>query len=512
MLKKLLYIHLFAGLMLGCSTLPPNNNRKESHSLPPDPTTRLGTAIDQQLKTHPGQSAFYPLSSGLEAFIARMASVAVADRTLDLQYYIWENDLTGRLMFHSAVTAADRGVRVRILLDDLNQARHEKMLAILDSHPNIEVRMANPFASRSFRIFDIMRFSTVNRRMHNKVFIVDNQAGIIGGRNIANEYFDASTEMNFGDFDLWTFGPVVQSLSQEFDTYWNSEISYPITALNHFQASPADLENLRQDFANSVQEAETTRYAEALQDTPMVRQFTKEPLKLFWGKAEVIIDPPAKLSKMDDLKDQHLPYQLYPLIEETKKELLLVSPYFIPGEKGVNFFGSLRDRGVQAFVLTNSLASSDIATVFSGYKGYRQDLLKNGVKLFELKPNPVSKKKKKQKTIGSFSSSGLHGKVFVFDRKKVFVGSMNLDPRSVTLNSEVGVVVESPEFARTVADRFMEDLAEDTYEVVLATDKNLQWKTQDGPLQKTYFTDPETSWWKRFKAAVSAIFIPESWL
>ncbi|WP_347355986.1 phospholipase D family protein [Bdellovibrio sp.] len=512
MLKKFLYIHLFLGLMMGCATLPPNTNRKESHALPPDPTTRLGDAIDKQLKDHPGQSAFYPLSSGLEAFIARMASVAVADRTVDLQYYIWENDLTGRLMLHSALTAADRGVRVRILLDDLNQARYEKMLVILDSHPNIEVRMANPFASRSWKIFDIVRFSTVNRRMHNKVFIVDNQTGIVGGRNIGNEYFDASAEMNFGDFDLWTFGPVVQSLSQEFDTYWNSEIAYPITALNSFQPTSADLDLLRQDVAAAVQEAEDTRYAEALQDTPIVRQFTKEPLKLFWGKAEVIIDPPAKLSKVEDVKEEHLPYQLFPLIAETQKELLLVSPYFIPGKKGVNFFGSLHERGVQAVILTNSLASSDVATVFSGYKGYRKDLLKNGAKLFELKPTPSGKKSKKKKIVGSFSSSGLHGKVFIFDRKKVFVGSMNLDPRSVTLNSEMGVVVESPEFAKAVAERFMEDLSEDSYEVVLSGSKKLEWKTREGNQEHTYFSDPETTWWKRFKAAISAIFIPESWL
>ncbi|MFV3407337.1 phospholipase D family protein [Bdellovibrio bacteriovorus] len=499
---------------LGCASLPPNTNRSYSEALPPDPKTQLAQATEEQLKKHPGLSGFYPLASGLEALVARMAAVAVSDRSIDLQYYIWENDLTGRMLMHEVLLAADRGVRVRVLLDDLNQGRYERGLAILDSHPNIEVRMANPFAGRSWRILDAMRFSTVNRRMHNKVFVVDNQTAIVGGRNIGNEYFWASEEMNFGDFDLWAIGPVVQDLSREFDSYWNSEIAYPISVLvNGFKPTAEDLQKLKADAAAAIEEAEKTQYAAALKETPMVKKFTREPLKLYWGKAEVVIDPPEKFRQHSKEQTDNLAHQLYPLIEKTQKELILVSPYFIPGKKGVQFFKSLNNRGVASLVLTNSLASSDVATVFSGYKGYRKDLLEQGVQLYELKPTPQKTMPKKSRVGASFSSAGLHGKIFVFDRRKVFVGSMNLDPRSATLNSEMGVVVDSPELAEAISKNLIANLREDSYQVLLDDRKNLIWKTTDDHGKEQVFTkEPETSWWKRLKAGLSGIFVPESWL
>ncbi|AHZ86064.1 Cardiolipin synthase C [Bdellovibrio bacteriovorus] len=511
---KILPIPILLGLSAGCASLPANTNRPYSEALPPDPKTPLAQATETQIKGHPGQSGFYPLASGLEALVARMAAVVVSDRSIDLQYYIWENDLTGRMLLHEVLRAADRGVRVRVLLDDLNQSRYEKGLAILDYHPNVEVRMANPFAGRTWKILDAMRFSTVNRRMHNKVFVVDNQTAIVGGRNIGDEYFGASEEMNFGDFDLWAIGPVVQELSRHFDTYWNSEIAYPISVLvKGFKPTLEDLKKLKDDAAAAITEAEKTQYADALKETPIVKKFTHEPMKLYWGKADVVMDPPEKFHQ--DSKDQvdNLARQLYPLIEKTEKELILVSPYFVPGKRGVKFFKHLNDRGVQSLVLTNSLASSDVATVFSGYKGYRKDLLDQGVSLYELKPNSPTTTPKKNRVGSSFSSAGLHGKIFVFDRKKVFVGSMNLDPRSATLNSEMGVVVDSPELAEMISTNLIAHLRRDSYQVLLNEKNNLIWKTTDDRgLEHVFSKDPETSWWKRFKASLSAIFIPESWL
>lgn len=453
------------------------------------------------------------MDSGFEALIARLASVSVAERSIDLQYYIWHNDVTGRLLMHRIIEAADRGVRVRILLDDLNQGKYEEQLAILDSHPQIEVRMANPFAGRSYKILDALRFSTVNKRMHNKVFVVDNQTAIVGGRNIGNEYFAASAEMNFGDFDLWAIGPVVPELSKEVDSYWNSEIAYPISSLvPNLSVTPLMKQKLRESAQAAVTEIEKTAYARALRATPMAQKFTKEPLKLYWGDALVVVDPPRKFKQDDGDAAESLAHQLVPLIQNTREELILVSPYFIPGKNGVRFFENLKNRGVHAIVLTNSLASSDVATVFSGYKGYRKDLLKTGVDLYEMKAQLRPDKKRKSRLGSSFSSSGLHGKIFVFDRTKVFVGSMNLDPRSVTLNSEMGVVVDSPELAQAITKGLLENFRDDSYQVVLNQHNDLRWKSREGDKEVLYKQEPHTSWWKRFKASLSAIFIPESWL
>ncbi|WP_413288447.1 phospholipase D family protein [Bdellovibrio sp. HCB337] len=500
--------------LIGCAALPKDVQRPRSEALPPDPQTRLGKGIEPALAYNPGHSAFYPLASGQEALIARIASAAVADHSLDLQYYIWHNDMTGRILMHKMLQAADRGVRVRALLDDLNIGQYQRGLRILDYHPNIEIRMANPFASRHSKIFDAMRFKTLNRRMHNKVFIADNQTAIFGGRNIGDEYFSASGEMNFGDFDLWAIGPVVKDLSKEFDSYWNSDIAYPISSLvTDFKPTQKDLDDLRNQAEAAIKSAETSEYAEALKDTALARQFTKQPLKLYWGDAQVVIDPPEKFKQKDKEEIKNLTHQLRPLIQETRKEVILVSPYFIPGEKGVEFFSGLAKRGVKSVVLTNSLASSDVATVFSGYKPYRKDLLQVGVGLYEFKPNlDNSELKKKAKLGSSFSSAGLHGKIFVFDRKKVYVGSMNLDPRSFDLNSEMGVVVTSPELAQDIANTLLKSLSQNSYEVSLDENKDLRWKTLNSGHEVIYKKEPETSWWKRFKANMSGFFVPESWL
>lgn len=513
-LKTPVIAQIFLSFLLGCASLPKDVQKTPSTSLPPDPQTRLGQSLEMALKAHPNKSAFFPLSSGQDAFVARIASTTAADRTIDLQYYIWHNDLTGRLLMYQILQAADRGVRVRALFDDLNIGQYQRGLAILDSHSKIEIRMANPFASRHSKIFDAMRFSTLNRRMHNKVFIVDNQTAIFGGRNIGDEYFWASGEMNFGDFDLWSAGPVVQELSKEFDTYWNSEIAYPISSLfTDLIPTEKDLQELRLQMERAMREDKASQYVNDTRQSPLARKLTKEPLDLFWGTATVVIDPPEKFKQATKNQVDNLSQQLRPMIEETQKELILISPYFIPGPQGVKFFSNLTSRGVKSLILTNSLASSDVATVFSGYKPYRKDLLKAGAELFEFKPRLEATELKKRSAVGSsFSNAGLHGKIFVFDRKRVFVGSMNLDPRSIALNSEMGVVVDSPELAQGIAEILLQSLPKGSYEIFIDDKKNLRWRTLESGREVFYHKEPETTWWKRFKANMSGFFIPESWL
>ena len=498
-------------LISGCSTLPKHPDRPISYALDPLPNTRIEKALNERLKKNhgPDESAFSPLITGQAGLLARLASTAAADHSLDLQYYIWQNDLTGHLMMYYVLKAADRGVRVRILLDDLNQGQYEKNLAVLNTHPNIKIRLVNPFANRGARWLDLGRFSQVDHRMHNKVFIADNEVAVVGGRNIGNEYFWASEEINFGDFDLWVAGPTVQALSKEFDTYWNSDIAYPIDSITkNYHPTTEEFEALRKTTEDAYYQAQSTEYEDTLRDVIHQHFFLKERAAIYWAKADVMYDPPEKLHQSTDKKVKTLRIQLRPLINETKKELILISPYFVPRTPGEQSLMALQMRGVQVTVLTNSLASSDQTTVFGGYKGSRKSLLKAGVHLYELKPKLSTLPKNKRIGASSSAQSGLHGKVFVFDRTNIFVGSMNLDPRSMELNSEMGVVVHSPAFASDFADHFFNNLPKTSYKLTLDKNNDLHWETVEQGQLIDYTNEPDTSFWKRFKAEFLSIFVP----
>lgn len=472
------------------------------------PKTKIHHSLQSSLDRHPKKDGFYPLVTGEEALAARLAAVMEAERTLDLQYYIWHDDETGRGLLRQIIKAADRGVRVRLLLDDLNEGRYQKGLAILDSHPYIEVRLANPFTYRKARFMDALRFSQVNRRMHNKVFIADNQIGIAGGRNIGNEYFGASDDMNFGDFDLWAIGPIVNDLSNEFDTYWNSDVVWPIASLSEEKITENDLEKMRSKAIIDRHKVKESTYAEKMINQGLIDKFLKKDLSLVWGKGEVFYDSPDKLKT--DKKANLLSEDLRSNFTDAKSELILISPYLVPGKKGMKVFDSLKQNKVDTWVLTNSLASNDVSTVFSGYRKYRKKMLKKNVKLYELMPRSNTSQKK-NKSIGSSSTAGLHGKLFIVDQEKLVVGSMNLDPRSKNLNTELGIVVKSPELARDLSKKIKENVPHDAYRVSLKGD-DLQWEKVTKEKRVEYRKEPDTTWWKRFKANLSSIFVPESLL
>lgn len=494
---------LTAALLLamgGCASLPSGYERVESNALQNTGATRLGQATPQ---LQPGESGFRPLPNGVDALLVRVVLAEAAERSLDVQYYIWQDDLTGRLFANALLRAADRGVRVRILVDDVGTKTNDDTLLSLDLHPNIEIRLFNPVASRTFRGLGMLSdFSRVNRRMHNKAFVADNQRAVVGGRNIGDEYFEASGEVAFGDLDVLTVGPVVREVSKAFDSFWNAPMSIPIGALTGRLGSAVGLDTLRADLAAFVETQRNSPYVSGARAS-LAQILAQGTDGFFWGKAHVLVDDPAKVSRAPEDTQGHLLPQFSKLGLQMRTELLIVSPYFVPGDAGVAWMRGLVQSGLRVTVLTNSLAASDVSAVHAGYKQYREALLEAGVRLYELKPDAIefARGKTKNRRIGG-SRASLHAKTFVFDRRAVFVGSLNLDPRSVQLNTEIGVVCESEPFAQTLASGVEAALDLVAWRVERVPEPGgkagLVWieTTAEGTRRRS--EEPEVSAWRQF--------------
>lgn len=494
-----------AALLLcgACSVLPPNAAREPSFAFVRPEATALGTAFTPQLDAHPGESGFVPVLAGVNAFLLRAAMAGLAEHTLDLQYYIWEDDLTGRLMLREALHAAERGVRVRLLLDDTTSGHATDIFALADAHPRVEVRVFNPFAQRGDdRVAGwVLDGARLNHRMHNKLMVADNAVAITGGRNIGNHYFAVDESLNFRDLDLLAVGPIVQELSSMFDLYWNSEWAYPIGVIdrNHYTADDA------QDLARRLRvEARDARLPFPLDDSaPRMRErlLSFRP-QLAWGKAFAIFDVPARVGGEDAMRG--VADVLFDSAEGVHRELLIETAYFIPGNTGVDLLRSLVMRGVDVTVLTNSLATNDVAAAHAGYMDYRKPLLEAGVNLHELRPDAIASRRN-MTVLASESVAALHTKALVYDRRTVFVGSFNLDPRSLLINTEMGVLVHSEELAHQVADMIGEGLRPaNSYRLELH-DGELRWRTatDDGP--EYLDAEPETGWWERFVARLLSL-------
>jgi putative cardiolipin synthase len=441
-------------------------------------------------------SAFRLLPSGIEAFVARAVLIETAQRTLDLQYYIFNRDKTGSLITDRLIAAADRGVQIRVLLDDWGTLdKHDESVADLDAHPNIAVRLFNPYTHRSRfrRLLELLTdFSRVNRRMHNKLFIADGSATIIGGRNIGDEYFSAG-ELDFQDVDVLATGAIARESSASFETYWNSRFAIPITQLGTFAPDPTTFPAKRLDLRQRCDLLHDSDYVRGLADSSLAQELRAGALRVHWAEARVIADPPEKLAVPAGTEnDGFLGAQLSSHASATRSDLLIVSPYFVPGKRGVRYLGGRERDGVEVRVLTNSLAATDVWLVHAGYMKYRRPLLREGVQLFELRPEAAgAKRARSAKAFPGASRASLHGKTMVFDRRSVFIGSMNLDPRSLQQNTEVGVLVSSPDLSQEVAALFdrwsSQELA---YEVTRGANGGLRWTGG--------FTDePRAGFWRR---------------
>ncbi|KWI36932.1 phospholipase [Burkholderia ubonensis] len=485
-------------LVAACATHPSATTleRTVSHALPADAATPLRDALAAPVAARPGESGFRLLADGAAALQMRIALARAATRTLDMQYYIATEDTTGKLLLGAALYAADRGVRVRMLVDDLNFRDIDRVMAALNTHPNIEIRVFNPFGASQR---DVMQRTTIfftridrfTRRMHNKAMIADNQVAIVGGRNLGDEYFSASPTLQFRDLDVLAAGPVTHDISASFDAYWASGSSYPLRVLNHQTFDPKELDAMRDELRAHWRENAEPYNAKPLNATPLAQQIARGELGLVWAPAEFEADAPDKVAQPTDGYVSPPMRRLAELIRAAQHEFLAFSPYFVPHDAGVKILGDTTARGVRVAILTNSLAATDAVAVQAGYGPYRVPLLRHGVELYEYKARPG-----RPRLLGSRSRASLHAKAYVIDRKILVIGSMNLDPRSTHLNTELALVIHSPALAQQVATIFARATQPDeSYRVQLAAlsgpgASELTWTGTDEGVLRTYHVDP----------------------
>lgn len=445
------------------------------------PRIEDATALDRRIGAmtagREGESGLVMLASNLDAFAARALAARNAGRSLDLMYYIWQRDLTGRLLLGEVIAAADRGVRVRLLLDDIGVGGGDATLLALATHPGIEVRLFNPTRARRSAlrrgIEMLLRAYSVTRRMHNKAWIADGRVAITGGRNVGDEYFDAAEASNFRDVDVLAFGQVVDQTEAMFDAFWNSEVALPVAALARGSAS---LAQLRQQLADLADGEQVQPYLARVREHSTLLELVRD--RLHWTTtARLLADPPEKA--LTQKGDNWLGRELFPLILAARDSVEISSPYFVPGEAGTNALLALAARGVAVSVLTNSLAATDVAAVHGGYAPYRKPLLRGGVALYELRPVSGAV----DLSLRGSSNASLHTKAFTVDGRTGFVGSLNFDPRSTSLNTEMGIVFEVPALLAELRALFAAETApESSYALGLDERGDLLWRAngEDG--------------------------------
>lgn len=494
--RSALGLLLITCLLGGCS-LPDLDGRTRSSALNQTESaeTALGRAIAPRGHAHPGETGIHRLDNPHDAFASRVLLAGAAEKTLDVQYYIWRADTTGIMLFDELRAAAERGVRVRLLLDDNGTAGLDGELAALNHHPNIEIRLFNPFVVRSPKAIGyVTDFMRANRRMHNKSFTADNQATIIGGRNVGDEYFGATEGFLFADLDVLAVGAVVDDVSADFDRYWASDSSYPADLILP-EAGPGQLQQFADSAASMASAPGAAEYAQAIRDSAFIASLLQGDLAFEWARTRMISDDPAKgLGKA--ASNGLLFHQLGEILGEPQRHVELVSPYFVPTAAGTEAFAAMAERDVQVRVLTNSLAATDVAAVHAGYAKRRKALLEAGIRLYEMRRTSPTHAREGSGPFGS-SASSLHAKTFAVDRSRVFVGSFNFDPRSANLNTELGFVIESPTMALAIEQAFDKTIPAMSYEVLLTESGKLYWLEQRAGEPLRHDSEPETSVWKR---------------
>ena len=472
--------------------------------------TRLGRSVEPRARLHPGQSGVVELRDGRDAFAARGLLADIAERTIDLQYYIWRNDMSGALLFAALCRAADRGVRVRLLLDDNNTSGLDDLLGALASHPNIQVRLFNPFRLRRWRPLEYLTdFARLNRRMHNKSFTVDGEVAIVGGRNIGDEYFDAHQALSFVDLDVMAVGPVVGEIAKDFERYWRSESARPAESILG-RARAATVREVIAAAEKALQQPAAVAYINALQSCGFVNDLITGTVEYRWAATRLVSDDPAKGLGRQRSRGTLLE-RLMDTLKAPTRELQLISPYLVPTRSGERAIAELAHKGgVKVSILTNALEATDVPIVHAGYAKRRRKMLKAGVVLYELMRESRVRSRRDRRLTGS-SGSSLHAKTFSVDCARVFVGSFNLDPRSASLNTEMGLVIESPVLAQQIAGAFADEIPARSYRVRLSESGTLEWLEPHENGVIVHKSEPGVGWWKRAAVAAMAL-LPIEWL
>ena len=496
--------------------LPELDSRQPSAIAGSGDETSLGKAVAPYLAANPGKAGIYELSRGLDAFAARAVLARAAELSIDTQYYMWHQDTVGRLLVHELLDAANRGVRVRLLIDDMYGSDGEQTWLAMDAHPNVEVRLFAPYSRRQPKFLQFLtRFNAVNARMHTKTFTVDNQATILGGRNIGDEYFNATTELAFADNDVIAVGPPAKTVSAVFNDYWNSDYAYPVSILLP-AASDGDLKQLSEGAAKFRQQAEVATYLDAVSNSRFADALRSMNLEFHWGRSEIVNDPWWKRDKdRPGWAESLLISSLKPHLLGAQEEVIMISPYFVPGTDTVEALCALAERDVVVRILTNSLASNDVVAVHAGYSKHRGTLLGCGVELYELDEHLRVDQRKSFTWLSNLEKSSLHAKTMIVDRSKMFVGSFNYDQRSLFLNTEIGIVFEQQDIASLAARQFDEGIDKVAFKVELLDagrgGKSLRWSSIQGGEPVSYDTEPYVGAGTRAAVAVMRLF-PVDWL
>lgn len=496
-------------LLLGaCGSTPVDSEKPASRFVAAPESSFLQRTSRKFVSRDSIDSVMAPLSDGNQALGARLRLIENAESSIDLQYFLGKPDLAGALLAEALLRAADRGVRVRFLLDDVFTSAPDKGLMLLDQHPNIEVRIFNPTQRPVAKMIGyIFEFRRINRRMHNKTFTVDGAFSIIGGRNVADEYYQINTDTEFADFDLILSGPVVKDIGNAFDLYWNDGWSVPVNLLSDPLTQTEFKEN-REDLTRRLEPARST-YEKAYND-PYLVSLRKGEVPIYRGKTEVVTDDPDKLKVPVREGRRHVAEKLLQEMQLAKKDILLLTPYFVPEDYGAEFFSALAKRGVRVRIVTNSLAATNHAYVHAGYRRHREALLSSGVELYEVRADALQ-------ALGILpedTETGLvmHTKLAVIDQAELFVGSLNFDPRSIKQNTEFGVLIQSQDLARGVLPRMERNLGRFTYKVALGADGEIEWHYTGGGELEVSRSEPGATFTKQLLVRLAELLPIESQL
>jgi putative cardiolipin synthase len=494
---------LFSAILLltGCATtIPVDYDRTPSTALADPAETVLGQFFQPEITAHPRESGMVLVPTGEWGFRARAGLSNQAEKSIDVQYYIWEVDTSGIVLAERLMRAADRGVRVRMLLDHVTTKDTDFRFARMDFHPNIEIRVFNPYANRSFRTLEfVFGLERLNHRMHNKAFIVDNAIAIVGGRNIGDDYFGVDTVANFRDLDLTVVGPVVQEVSSSFDRYWNSEFAVPVSFIIDEKMSQQEFQERKARLYDWVEEVKDFPYPIDTTSDVVMAKLNEVRDDFIWAPARALYDEPDKLETREEEVADHL----IQLGVEKDHEVMIEAAYVIPGPEGVERTRLNQERGIRQRLLTNSLATNDVAAAHAGYAKYRRDLLRNGLEIYELRPY-ASRVKRNWSPLAGRSRASLHTKAFVVDRELVAIGSFNVDPRSIALNTEIVILVKSEALAAQVLAYMEEGIQPvNSYRVMLEPEtetglERLVWITENDGEEVRYYSEPEVGLWRRF--------------